>query len=81
MLRIACSVDTASQRVRSRIASGERGPTEKAIQRINAELSRAADIDVVLTNETSIEHFHRRVDTMVEFLIWGSDVDPPAAAV
>lgn len=79
-LRISCPLDTAAKRVRSRVASGERGPTEKAIQRIDAELTRASDIDVVLTNDTTIEHFHRRTDTIIEFLVWGSDVDLPAAA-
>lgn len=79
-LRISCPIDTAAERVRLRIASGERGPTEKAMQRIDAELSRASDIDVVLTNDTSIEHFHRRADIIMECLVWGSDIDPPAAA-
>jgi hypothetical protein len=67
-LRIACPVATAAERVRSRIAHGERGPTEKSIHQIDAELSRANDIDVVLTNDTSIEHFHRRIDAMMELL-------------
>jgi hypothetical protein len=79
-LRICCPIDTATKRIRSRIASGERGPTEKAIQLIDAELNRASDIDVVLANDTSIEHFYRQADNIMEFLVWGSDVDPPAAA-
>ena len=68
-LRIVCPIEIAARRVRSRIARGERGPTEKAIQKIDAELSRASDIDVVLTNDTSIEHFYRRADIMIEFLV------------
>jgi predicted kinase len=68
-LRIVSPVETAAKRVRLRIALGERGPTEKAIRQIDAELSRASDIDVVLTNDASIEHFHRRVDTMIEALV------------
>ena len=79
-LRIVCPSEAAAKRVRMRNASGERGPTEKAIRQIDAELSRASDIDVVLTNDASIEHFHRRADAMMEFLVWGSDREPPDAA-
>lgn len=63
-LRIVCPIEIAARRVRSRMASGERGPTEKTIRKIDAELSRANDIDAVLTNDTSIENFHRQVDAM-----------------
>jgi predicted kinase len=66
-LRIACPVETAAERVRARMALGERGPTEEAIRQIDAELNRASDIDLVLANDTSIEHFHRRADSMMEF--------------
>jgi predicted kinase len=69
-LRVVSPVDTAAKRVRMRIARGERGPTEKAIFQIDADLSRASDIDVVMTNDTSIEHFYRRADAMIEFLVW-----------
>ena len=64
-LRIVCPVATAAERVRSRRAHGERGPSESAIHQIDAELRRASDIDVVLTNDTSIGHFHQRIDGMM----------------
>jgi predicted kinase len=75
-LRIVCPVEVAAKRV---IARGERGPTEDAIRQIDIELGRAGDIDAVLTNDTSIEHFHRRADAMIEFLVCGSGRDPPVA--
>jgi predicted kinase len=68
-LRIVCPVEIAAGRVRCRIASGERGPTETAIQKIDTELSRANDIDAVLTNDTSIENFHRQIDTVIGLLL------------
>jgi predicted kinase len=72
-LRIVCSIETAAKRIRSRLASGERGPTEKAILKIDAELNRANDIDAVLTNDSSVEHFHRRVDEVIQALEFGLD--------
>jgi predicted kinase len=72
-LRIVCSIETAAKRVRSRLAFGERGPTANAMLQIDAELNRASDIDVVLTNDSSIEHFHRQVDAMIQALEWGSN--------
>ena len=68
-LRIVCTIETAARRVQSQIACGERGPTESAIQKIDAELSRASDIDLVLTNDSSIEHFYRQADTAIERLV------------
>jgi predicted kinase len=67
-LRILCPIETAAKRIRSRLASGERGPTEKAIHQIEAELNRASDIDSVLTNDSSVEHFHQRVDEWIQVL-------------
>src|SRR5262245_38041506 len=67
-LRVVCPVEMAAERVRERIALGERGPTETAIRQIDAILSQASDIDVVLTNDSSIEHFHRLADDMIERL-------------
>lgn len=67
-LRIGCPVETAVQRVQSRIALGERGPTEEAIRQIDDELNRTSKIDAVLTNDTSIEHFHQEIDTMIQSL-------------
>jgi predicted kinase len=68
-LRIACAVETAASRVRSRIALGERGPTESAIRQIDAELSRTTDFDVVLVNDRSIEHFQQQADAIMEGLV------------
>jgi predicted kinase len=68
-LRIICPIETAAKRVQTRIASGERGPTERAIQKIDAELSRASDIDLVLANDSSIEHFYREADATIERLV------------
>lgn len=68
-LRIVCPVEMAASRVRSRIASGERGPTERAIQKIDAELSCANDIDAVLTNDKSIESFYRQIDATLRLLV------------
>jgi predicted kinase len=79
ILRIVCPIETAAERIRSRLASGERGPTEKAILQIDAELSRASDIDAVLTNESSVDNFHRWVDEVIQALELGShhDASPP----
>ena len=68
-LRIVCPTALASKRVRLRIAEGERGPTDRVIRQIDAELNRAADIDVTLRNDTSIEAFHRCIDVLIEPLI------------
>jgi predicted kinase len=68
-LRIVCPVEIAAKRVQSRLASGERGPTEKVIQKIDVELSCANDIDAVLNNDTSIESFYRQIDTTLGLLV------------
>jgi predicted kinase len=80
-LRIVCPIDTAAKRIRSRSAFGERGPTEKAILQIDAELNRARDIDIMLSNDSSLEHFHRRADAVIQVLEWGSDHDASTAAI
>jgi predicted kinase len=67
-VRIVCPIATAAKRIRSRLASGERGPTENAISQIDAKLNRASDIDIVLTNDSSVEDFHRRIDAVIETL-------------
>jgi len=64
-LRIVCPVEIASQRV---VARGERGPDEKAIRQIDAQFAGADDIDAVLANDSSIEHFHQRLDAIMERL-------------
>jgi predicted kinase len=68
-LRVVCPVETAAKRIRARLALGERGPDEKAIRQIDDGLNVADDIDVVLTNDSSMEDFHRRIDAVLEPLI------------
>jgi hypothetical protein len=80
-LRVVCPIETAAKRVRARLASGERGPTADAMLQIDAALSPASDIDYVLTNDSSVEHFHRRVDAMIQALEWGSDHHASGAAI
>jgi predicted kinase len=72
-IRIVCPIETAAKRVRSRISSGEGGPTADAMLQIDAQLNRAKDIDAVLTNDSSIEHFHRQVDAVIQTVEPGSD--------
>jgi len=79
-VRIVCSVETAAKRIRSRRAIGERGPNEEAILQIDAALDRASDIDIVLTNESSVEEFHRKIDALIQVLEWGSDRHESTAA-
>ncbi len=80
-LRILCPIETAAQRVRARLASGERGPTADAMVRIDAELNRATDIDAVLTNDSSAEHFHREVEALLQALEWGAEHDASNASI
>jgi len=78
-LRIACPPEVAAERVRLRMAH-ERGPTGDAIRKIDAEIARAVDIDLVLANESSVGDFHRRADTLIERLLGGADCDAGASA-
>jgi predicted kinase len=71
-LRVVCPVETAAKRIRARLAMGERGPTQKAIRQIDAELNRADDIDFVLTNDSSVEDFQRRIDALIQPLVIAS---------
>lgn len=80
-LRILCPVEMAAQRVRSRLASGERGPTADAMRQIDAELSRASEVDALLTNDSSVDSFHRRVDAMLQVLEWGAEHDAANADI
>jgi predicted kinase len=66
ILRVVCSVETAANRIRARLVLGERGPDEKAILQIAGGLNGAEDIDLVLTNDSSMEDFHRRIDAVLE---------------
>jgi predicted kinase len=68
-LRVLCPVETAANRIRARLALGERGPDEEAILQIADALNGADDIDLVLTNDSSVEDFHRRIDAVLEPLI------------
>jgi predicted kinase len=68
-LRVVCLVKTAATRIRARLALGERGPDEEAILQIADALNGADDIDLVLTNDSSIEDFYRRIDAALEPLI------------
>lgn len=77
-LRVVCPAATAAERVRVRRAHGERGPTEQAIRQIDAELNQANDIDGHLTNDTTIDDFFRRADTIMKFLVRDSQFDPAA---
>jgi predicted kinase len=67
-LRIVCPVATAAERVRARLACGERGPSADVLGQIDAELNRASDVDALLTNDASIEYFHRQIDALIEAL-------------
>jgi predicted kinase len=68
-LRVVCPIETAAKRILARLALGERGPDEKAIRQIEDGLNGAEDIDLVLTNDSSVEDFHCRIDALVEPLI------------
>jgi predicted kinase len=68
-LRVACSVETAAKRISARLALGDRGPDENGIHQIEDALKGAEDIDLVLTNNSSIEDFHRRIDAVLEPVI------------
>jgi predicted kinase len=80
-LRIVCPIETAAIRVRSRRALGERGPSETAISQIDAELNRARDIDIALTNASSVDDFHRRADAVIEVLELDWDHDASTTAI
>ena len=68
ILRVMCPLVTAAERIRSRFATGERGPGELALLHIEAELNQASDIDIVLRNDSSMERLHRLVDALIELL-------------
>jgi len=80
-LRILCPIEIAAKRVRARLASGERGPTADAMVQIDAELSRGSDIDAVLSNDSSVEHFHHQVDALLQALEWGAQHDASNANI
>jgi predicted kinase len=71
-LRIVCSAETAAERIRARFAFGERGPTQETIFQIGAELDQANDIEIMLTNNSSLECFDQKVDAVMHILDWDS---------
>jgi predicted kinase len=75
-LRVACSVETAAKRIGARLALGERGPDEKALRQIEDGLNGADDLDLILTNNSSMEDFHRRIDAVLEPLILPASPKP-----
>jgi predicted kinase len=64
IIRIACGIETAAERICSR--HGERGPDETALRQIDAEINQATDIDVVLANDTSVADFCRQSDLLMQ---------------
>jgi predicted kinase len=68
-LRVVCPIETAAERIRTRRALGERGPDEKAILHIETELNRATDIDLVLSNDSCVDDFHKRIDSVLQELV------------
>ena len=80
-LRIVCSAKTAAERIRARLAFGERGPTQETIFQIGAELDQASDIEIVLTNNLSLERFYKKVDAIMHILDWGSEKDASTADI
>jgi predicted kinase len=74
-LRIVCSAETAAERIRARLAFGERGPTQETIFQIGAELDQASDIEIMLTNNLSLECFHQKADAVMHILDWGSETE------
>jgi predicted kinase len=75
-LRVVCPVATAAERVRSRLASGERGPSAEVLGQIDAELNRASDIDALLTNDASMEQLHGQVDALIQAFLTQAPLDP-----
>jgi hypothetical protein len=57
------------------------GPTADVIRQIDAELNRASQIDAILTNESSVEHFHRQVDALLQALELGAEHDASNASI
>jgi predicted kinase len=72
-LRIVCSAETAAERIRARLAFGERGPTQETIFQIGTELDQASDIEITLMNNLSLECFYQKIDAVMPILDWGSE--------
>jgi predicted kinase len=63
-LRIVCRVETAAERVRLRTMPGERAPSLSTIRDIDHQLSRAADIELTITNDSSMQGFRAQIDAV-----------------
>jgi predicted kinase len=78
-LRIVCSTETAAERIRARLAFGEQGPTQEAIFQIAGELDQASDIEIMLTNDLSLDHFYERADAVMHVVDWASENEASTA--
>jgi predicted kinase len=78
-LRVVCTAETAAERIRARLVFGERGPTQETLFQISAELDQASDIEIVLTNNLSLECFYQKVDAVMHILDWGSENEASTA--
>jgi predicted kinase len=74
-LRVVCPVEIAVKRICARLALGERGPDETAIRQIANGLDGANDIDLVLTNDSSMEDFHCRIDAVLKQLVLATSAE------
>jgi predicted kinase len=74
-LRIVCSAETAAERIRARLAFGERGPTQETVFQIGVELDQASDVEIMLTNDSSLECFEQKVDAVMHILDWGFETE------
>jgi predicted kinase len=74
-LRVVCPTGIAAKRICARLALGERGPDETTIRQIEDGLNDADDIDLVVTNDSSMEDFYRRIDAVLEPLILATSAE------
>jgi hypothetical protein len=51
------------------------------MRQIDAELNRASQIDAILSNESSVEHFRRQVDALLQALELGAEHDASNASI
>ena len=79
ILRVVCSAGMAAERIRARLAFGERGPTQETISQIGAELDQASDIEIMLTNNLSLQCFYQKVDAVMHIFDWASENEASSA--
>jgi predicted kinase len=79
ILRVVCSAEKAAERIRARFAFGERGPTQETISQIGAVLDQASDVQIMLTNNLSLEHFYQKVDAVMNIFDWSSESEASTA--